>query len=1105
MLKEKNIGSTNPKNTTEKDNRLERAAHHKYGIQTSYHTVAEHIIQEKGLNSHHIDSFNHFIDAGLKTVLEANSCIDSDIDPQFYFKYTDIRVEAPSVEENMVKRRITPAECRIRNLTYAGDILVDVEYTRGKDIVASKNVQIGRIPIMVGSRLSLQKSMQAGTKPPPVPNIIEIENPKYKRPPKSCPHDIGGYFICKGVERVLLMQEQLSKNRIHIEEDVKGDLSATVTSSSLERKSKTKVVLKKKLLYLSHNSLTEDVPLSAVLKGMGVETDLEIEALIGQRMPGGPRLRTSLEALLWLGARIKTRAGGVEEARIFLCEIILAHVPGTGAYLRKKAEYLAEMGRKLLVRSKGESTCTPENDKDFVGNKRIELSGQMLALLFEDLLKRLNSEMKKAVDRVLCKRARAQEMDALHFLAMQRGTITSGLQRAIGTGSWSLKRFRMDRSGVTQVLSRLSRLAAVGMCARVSSQFEKTRKISGPRALHCSQWGVFCPADTPEGEACGLVKSLATLSEITQAEDAEAVVHALSFLGAEDTDTLGVEGLKLKKCWVNGIVEGLCRGPVQIAHALRKLRRQGKLPSTIGIWAVSDLNVSTEAGRLCRLLIIVEHGAPRVTAQEVQLLESGHKTLRSLLAEGRVEYIDQNEAANMQIATWAADITEETTHLEIDPSTILGHVAGVIPYPHHNQSPRNTYQCAMGKQSVGVTGVDQLERMDGNSFFLVSPQRPLAGTRAMEQIGYNSLPAGQNLTIAVMSMTGYDIEDALVLNNGSVQRGIGRALLFKTHSLSLRTYPGGGADTITEEGVPGPGQKVTEGAVFIDRKTPTGANAGLVYRGLDRATVDRTAVLRAGDDLVTVKTVLKEHRIPRVGDKFSSRHGQKGVVGLVLPQEDMPFNEQGVSPDLIMNPHGFPSRMTVGKILELATGKVRALGSSVLKGDAATAFGGVSAHTIAKELEALGYSKSGKETLICGTTGRRVEADIFFGPVFYQRLKHMVSDKIHARARGPRAVLTRQPTEGRCKDGGFRLGEMERDCLIGYGAAEILVERLVVSSDKFSVFVCSQCGLLGNSTGCASCKTSALHKLQMPYACKLLFQELLSMHIAPRISIKTDI
>ncbi|KAI5146655.1 DNA-directed RNA polymerase III subunit RPC2 [Nematocida ausubeli] len=1070
---------------------------------TQYNLFTERFLSEKGLNRHHIESFNHFVEREIKTVLRTNNFIDSDVDSAFYMKYTDIRVEPPSVEENMVKRYITPEECRIRNMTYSGDIVVDVEYTRGKDIISSRNVVVGKMPIMLGSRLSLQqKDFMESNIGVISSNIRQINNPKYTRPKNECPYDIGGYFICKGVERVLLMQEQLAKNRILIENDFRGDLCAVVTSSSLERKSKTKVVMKKKLLYLAHNSLTEDVPLNIVMKGMGITTDLEIDILIGQPTPSIVHIRTELEALAWIGSRIKTRAGGIEEARLFLCDIILAHIPGIGTDMRRKAEYLSVMARMLIDTADG-NVDSLQNDKDFVGNKRIELTGQMLSLLFEDLLKRLNTEIKKALDRVLCKRARAQEMDALHFLVMNRGLITTGLLRAISTGSWSLKRFRMERAGITQVLTRLSRLSAIGMCSRVSSQFEKTRKVSGPRALHCSQWGVFCPADTPEGEACGLVKSLAMLTEITPNEDESGVISALSFLGVEDISAISPGDLEgASKCWVNGVIIGTCSDPERMARELRSVRRSGRIPSTVGVWVNKDLYISTETGRLTRPLIIVENSLPRLTRNHIRLLREGYKTVNDLLNEGLIEYIDQNEAKNSLIAVWSTEITDKTTHLEIDPAAILGYVAGVIPYPHHNQSPRNTYQCAMGKQGVGVTGVDQRRRMDGANFFMVNPQRPLAATRGMEIIKYNDLPAGQNLTIAVMSMSGYDIEDALVLNKASIDRGIGRALLFKTHALSLRTYPGGSADTIVGEGIPPPGMKVQEGTTFIDRRTPMGSKAGAVYRGLDGASVDKTAIMRTGDDLITIKTVLKEHRIPRIGDKFSSRHGQKGVVGLILPQEDMPFNELGMSPDLVMNPHGFPSRMTVGKILELVTGKCISNGSKKLTQYAATAFGGVTAQSIADELVSLGYSETGKETLVCGTSGEQIPVRIFFGPVFYQRLKHMVTDKMHARARGPRAVLTRQPTEGRCRDGGFRLGEMERDCLIGYGASEILIERLVISSDKFMAHVCSECKLIISPNGCPGCSAAVVQKIQMPYACKLLFQELIAMKIAPRIILK---
>ncbi|KAE8264420.1 hypothetical protein A4X09_0g6971, partial [Tilletia walkeri] len=294
-----------------------------------------------------------------------------------------------------------------------------------------------------------------------------------------------------------------------------------------------------------------------------------------------------------------------------------------------------------------------------------------------------------------------------------------------------------------------------------------------------------------------------------------------------------------------------------------------------------------------------------------------------------------------------------------------------------------------------------------------------------------------------------------------------------------------------------PGAPAGSGAGGYGSAGPAYSNAPATYRGKANAFVDQVILTETDSDQTLVKVLLRQTRVPELGDKFSSRHGQKGVCGLIVPQADMPFTDKGVNPDIIMNPHGFPSRMTVGKMIELLAGKAGVITGKLQYG---TAFGGSKVEDMSRLLVENGYSYAGKECLTSGITGEMMEAYVYFGPIYYQKLKHMVMDKMHARARGPRAVLTRQPTEGRSRDGGLRLGEMERDCLIGYGATQLLLERLMLSSDVFSCNACQQCGLLGYNGYCVYCRSSKdVVKLQIPYATKLLFQELIAMQVVPRL------
>ncbi|KDN36391.1 beta and beta-prime subunits of DNA dependent RNA-polymerase [Tilletiaria anomala UBC 951] len=1116
-------------------------------------------LQVKGLVKQHIDSFNYFVDVGLKQILKANSEVRSDIDPKFYWRYTDIYVGQPQRpggseqdfdvhgggggggNKRSYRGVFSPQECRLRDITYSAPIFVDVEYTRGGKIIRRRHIEIGRIPIMLRSN----KCVLAGKTEKELAQLNE------------CPLDPGGYFVVKGTEKVILVQEQLSKNRIIVEADTKkGIVLASVTSSTAERKSKSYVVTKNKQIYLRHNSITEDVPIAIAFKALGVTTDREIvelaagpneefRELFATSLEEAAKLRvfTKRQALDYIGRKVRrnTRPGAMrkptyEEAIDVLATVVIAHVPVDNLNFRPKAIFLSTMVRRVLMCMQDEKQV---DDRDYVGNKRLELAGQLLSLLFEDLFKRYNYDLKVAFDKVMKKPHRTSEFDANHHRQYHTDHITSGFVRAISTGNWNLKRFKMERAGITHVLSRLSYVAALGMMTRISSQFEKTRKVSGPRALQPSQWGMLCPSDTPEGEACGLVKNLALMTHITT-EIEEKPLETLAFmLGVEDASLLtGAEMYRPDSylVYLNGVVIGLTRYPVRFVTAFRKLRRAGRISEFVSIYTNSHqqaVHIASDAGRICRPMIIVEKGQPKVRREHILSLQRGDMTFDDFLAAGLIEYLDVNEENDSYIALYEREIIPATTHLEIEPFTILGAVAGLIPYPHHNQSPRNTYQCAMGKQAIGAIAYNQLNRIDTLLYLMVYPQQPMVKTKTIELIGYDRLPAGQNAMVAVMSYSGYDIEDALVLNKASVDRGFGRCQVMKKTTVQLRTYNNGSHDRIGDvpkdangevprkyemlgvDGLPEVGAEVREGHVYINKQSPTTANdtsdsgmvanesqtvyrsSGATYKLKTPSYIDQVMITDSDGDQQIIKALLRQTRRPELGDKFSSRHGQKGVCGLISPQADMPFTDQGINPDVIMNPHGFPSRMTVGKMIELLAGKAGVITGQLQYG---TAFGGSKVEDMSRLLIENGFSYSGKDFLTSGITGEPMEAYVYFGPIYYQKLKHMVMDKMHARARGPRAILTRQPTEGRSRDGGLRLGEMERDCLIGYGATQLLLERLMISSDEFPVDVCQSCGLLGYNGYCSYCKSSkAVSNIKIPYATKLLFQELMAMQVVPRL------
>ncbi|KAF2097343.1 putative DNA-directed RNA polymerase III subunit RPC2 [Rhizodiscina lignyota] len=1109
-------------------------------------------LKVKGLVKQHIDSFNFFIEHELKNIVKANQIIRSDVDDRFLFQYLDIRVGKPDrVEDNGVDQALTPVtpnECRLRDMTYSAPIYVDYMYTRGKGLVRKRNIQIGRMPIMLRSRQCI------------LTNKTEHEMAKLK----ECPVDPGGYFIVRGQEKVILVQEQLSKNRV-IVEAMKGLVQASVTSSTHERKSKTYVLLKKGRLYLKHNVFTEDIPVVIVLKAMGIQTDHEIllmvagedsdyqdEFAINFEESIKENVHTQQQALEYIGPRVKSKGKLMGRMRYYhvealeaLSSVIITHVPVNGSNFRPKALYIAFMIRRVLMAMQDPTLI---DDRDYVGNKRLELAGQMLSLLFEDNFKRFNSDFKLRIEKVQRKPARTNEFDAADHFLQHGNTITAGMERAIATGNWSLKRFKMERAGVSHVLSRLSYISALGMMTRIQSQFEKTRKVSGPRALQTSQFGMLCTSDTPEGEACGLVKNLALMTHITTNTDEESVRKLTFILGAEDISSATgaeVHAEGSYTIFINGTPIALTRQPKQFLDNFRGVRRMRRVSEFVSIFINHHhcaVHIATDEGRICRPLIIVQNGRSRVNISSLDSLRRGTMDFDDFLARGLVEYLDVNEENESNIAMYENELDPSTTHLEIEPFTMLGAVAGLIPFPHHNQSPRNTYQCAMGKQAIGAIAYNQFHRVDTLLYTMVYPQKPLVKTRTIELIKYDKLPAGQNAIVAVMSYSGYDIEDALVLNKASCDRGFGRCQVFKKAVTTLKKYQNGSQERINydcydesragmiklgTDGIANPGEFLEKGDFFVLKQIPlnTGPAAGrsgtssetssqvaggreeyrdafMQYRLPDRCIVDKVVSTANESDVRIFKIHTRQTRRPEIGDKFSSRHGQKGVVGIIAEQADMPFSEAGVVPDIIMNPHGFPSRMTVGKMLELLGGK-----SGVMKGEFAygTAFGGTPAEDMSAALIRNGYNYQGKDMLISGITGKCLSAYVFKGPIYYQKLKHMVQDKMHSRARGPRAILTRQPTEGRSRDGGLRLGEMERDCLIAYGASQLLLERLMISSDAHQCEVCEVCGMMGYNGWCQTCKSGqGVRKLMLPYAAKLLMQELLSMNVKTTLKLEDE-
>ena len=594
------------------------------------------------------------------------------------------------------------------------------------------------------------------------------------------------------------------------------------------------------------------------------------------------------------------------------------------------------------------------------------------------------------------------------------------------------------------------------------------------------------------------------------------------------------------KIYVNNQLVATCNNPIEFTEEMRAKRREGRINNEMNITYYEDYNeiyIFTDGGRARRPLIIVYDGIPALADWHIEYIAEGLIGWDDLFNNGILEFLDAEEEENAYIAMNLVEWNADHTHLEIDSSTMLGICAGVIPFAEHNSSPRNTMEAGMIKQALGYYTSNYNLRVDLRAHLLHYPQTPLIQTRTLNTIGYNERPSGENFVIAQLSYEGYNMEDAIIINKSSLERGLGRSSFFRSYKASERRYPGGQEDkfevpergikgyrseesyrNLDEDGIIYPESHVESGDVLIGKTSPPKflgeidefgtvaekrRETSVTVQHAEKGIVDAVLLTETleGSQLAHVR--IRDTRQPELGDKLSSRHGQKGVIGLIVPQDDMPFTEDGVIPDIIINPHAIPSRMSIGLVLEMLAGKAACMEGCHIDG---TPFNDTIEDEIKSLLHYNGFESAGCESLYNGSTGERFEAEIFVGVAYYQRLHHMTTDKIYARATGPIQVLTRQPTEGRAHEGGLRFGEMERDCLIAHGAALALKERLLDESDKYEAIVCNDCGMLAvydknkRKVYCPICGDDTdMYPIEISYAFKLLLDELKSLCIFPKL------
>lgn len=996
----------------------------------------------------------------------------------------------------------------------------------------------------------------------------------------ECVFDQGGYFIINGTEKVIVAQERICNNYVYVFSKKQPHKYHWVaeTRSHTDKGAKPTSALR---LFMYHKSIKEsigdsqirveiphikkDIPIVILFRALDFiadrdimrcvvydTSDIEMMEKFRPSLEEAAEFTSRMDCLNYIGSRgdtvNSTKNDRIRYARDILQMEMLHHVGNAAGCESKKGYFLGYIVHKLLMASLGR---IQQDDRDHYGKKRLELAGPLLSSLFRVLFLRLRKDITKRLKEALNKKISL----SLSY-SLKSNIITDGIKYSLATGNWGDRSRAGARTGVSQVLNRLTYASALSHLRRLNTPLAKEGKLAQPRHLHCTHWGMVCPAETPEGQSVGLVKNLALMAYISVGSSED---NLFEFLGEcteylEEVSPESIADSTTTKIFVNGNWVGINRNPDKLVEDLRIKRRSILLDPEVSIsWNIweRELNLYTDSGRVCRPLLIVNDQRLLIKRSHCNELSSGKRsfTWNSLLINGLVEFIDTEEEETCMIAMKPSDLktiegdeySTTYTHCEIHPSMILGICASVIPFPDHNQSPRNTYQSAMGKQAMGIYASNYQQRMDTLGHVLQYPQKPLVTTRSMSYLHFRELPSGFNAIAAIACYSGYNQEDSLIMNLSSIDRGLFRSYFFRTYDAVAKNRRSGSQPSIDSEdfekpsresmgmlsmgsyekldvdGMVSPGERVSGDDIIVGKTTPTSQldqlgnvsvvtkrDSSICMRKNESGLVDKVMLTTNDEGFKYVKVRIRSNRIPQIGDKFSSRHGQKGTCGMLYRQEDMPFTMEGITPDLIVNPHAVPSRMTIGQLIECVLGKITSLWGE--EGDATPFMDDVTVERFADQLHKLGYQKHGNEVMYSGHTGKVLTSLIFIGPTFYQRLKHLVDDKIHARSKGPVTKLTRQPMEGRARDGGLRMGEMERDCLIAHGAAHFLRDRLFDNSDPYSVFVCDLCGLIAiadtrtNRYDCRYCSNSTkFSRVQIPYAGKLLFQELQTMCIAPRI------
>jgi DNA-directed RNA polymerase II subunit RPB2 len=1067
---------------------------------------------------HQLESYNNFVGYQITKTIEMFNPVhiasEQDYDPvskkyalEILITFENFNIYRPQIHENNGAIKLMfPQEARLRNFTYAASTTIDINIKylirTGPNLENTQiiyktipRVHIGKLPIMLRSNICVLNQYK------------HFDNSQTG----ECKYDAGGYFIINGSEKTVLGQERAAENRVYCFNIEKND-TKYLWKAEIKSVPDFKCISPKQISMLisSKNNgfgypivleiprVKQPIPLFIVFRALGIISDKEIceKILLDISNDKNKRMLEALQASVIDSDKNLTqedcvkyitnfamytpinmdKEAGAKKKHEFTLDILNNDLFPHCHNMEQKIYFLGYMANKLLM---AYFELIKQDDRDSYLNKRIDLTGTLLNNLYRNYFNKLVKDMEKQVIREINTGSWRSKDDYENIINLtniykiiKSSTIENGIKRALSTGDFGIKHSNSNKVGVAQVYNRLNYVSSLSHARRISTPTDKSGKLVPPRKLHNTSWGYLCPSETPEGQSVGVVKNLSYMTHITIYSNSLPLYEYVlpNIIKIDDPELSSKMIYDKVKVFINGSWVGISLNPEELYCMLKDKKHKGIIniyTSIVFDYKLKEIRLCNDSGRLTRPLLRVKNRNVLINNNIIENLKSGEYNWDNLLTSSKIEeaileYIDPEEQSWSMIATFPKDLVNPTnklvkyTHCEIHPSTMFGVLASCIPFPEHNQSPRVTYQCAQGKQAMGVYATNYENRMDKTSYVLNYPMKPLVETRIMNLIHLNKIPSGTQVIVAIMTHTGYNQEDSLLVNKGSIDRGMALATIYHTEKdedkqkingdEEIRCKPDssktkgmkmGNYNKVNSKGVVPENTLIENRDVIIAKVTPIKENRNdhtklikyedqsKIYKTVEETYVDKNYIDRNGEGYNFAKVRLRAVRKPVIGDKFSSRHGQKGTVGNIIPECDMPYTESGLKPDIIINPHAIPSRMTIGQLKETVLGKV--LVELGLFGDG-TAFGNFEVSEICNLLLKAGYEAHGNELLYDGLTGEQVECSVFMGPVFYQRLKHMVNDKAHSRSIGPMVNLTRQPAEGRSRDGGLRFGEMERDC-----------------------------------------------------------------------------